>query len=444
MTAAPASRLAVVGTGWAGLTAAVQAVSDGWSVTLFDMSGDPGGRARTVEVDGRVCDNGQHILVGAYSATLAQMRRVGVDPAVVLMRCPLTLVEPDGKGLRLRAGHPITSFAAAVLSHPRWTLAVRLGVLRRAATWALRGFEAGPHRTVADLCRGWPEAALRELIEPLCVAALNTPAQEASAVVFLRVLRDALFSGPGASDLLLPSAPLGELFPAKALQWLQQHGAQWRPRQRVTRLEASTGAWTVDGEAFDAVVLACPAPEAARLASPHAPEWAQVAGQLQYEPIVTVLLDCPGATLASPMVSLTNGPAQFAFDLGRVAHQPGVFSFVVSGAREWVEAGRQATAEAVQAQALAAFPMGTWPCAPRVAAVLAEKRATFRCTAGLERPPSRVASGLWAAGDYVAGPYPATLEGAVRAGLQAAQGVSAECRHANEAFAMQNTAKPPA
>ena len=199
-----------------------------------------------------------------------------------------------------------------------------------------------------------------------------------------------------------------------------------------------------DTETFDAVVLACPATEAARLAAPHAPQWAQVAGQLQYEPIVTVMLDCPGARLASPMVSLPSGPAQFAFDLGRIAGQPGVFSFVVSGARDWVEAGRQATADAVLAQAMAAFPAGTWPAAPRVAAVLAEKRATFRCTAGLERPPSKVAFGLWAAGDYVAGPYPATLEGAVRAGLQAARGITDECRHTNEAFAMQNRARSPA
>ena len=53
----------------------------------------------------------------------------------------------------------------------------------------------------------------------------------------------------------------------------------------------------------------------------------------------------------------------------------------------------------------------------------AEKRATFACTPNLQRPPARIAPGLWAAGDYIAGPYPATLEGAVRAGLAAAQGV---------------------
>jgi len=49
-----------------------------------------------------------------------------------------------------------------------------------------------------------------------------------------------------------------------------------------------------------------------------------------------------------------------------------------------------------------------------------EKRATFRCTPGLQRPPTEIAPGLRAAADYVDGPYPATLEGAVRSALQAA------------------------
>ena len=50
-----------------------------------------------------------------------------------------------------------------------------------------------------------------------------------------------------------------------------------------------------------------------------------------------------------------------------------------------------------------------------------EKRATFACTPGLQRPMAPIADGLLACGDYIAGPYPATLEGAVRSGLEAAR-----------------------
>jgi uncharacterized protein with NAD-binding domain and iron-sulfur cluster len=52
---------------------------------------------------------------------------------------------------------------------------------------------------------------------------------------------------------------------------------------------------------------------------------------------------------------------------------------------------------------------------------ITEKRATFVCSPNLKRPPNATAHpGLWLAGDYTESEYPATIEGAVRSGLQAA------------------------
>jgi len=108
------------------------------------------------------------------------------------------------------------------------------------------------------------------------------------------------------------------------------------------------------------------------------------------------------------------------FDVGALdAARPGLFACVVSGAAPWVERGLDATAAACLHQVLQAFPPGTWRTPPRLYRTVAERRATFACTPGLSRPPSAIAAGLAAAGDYVAGPYPATLEGAVRSGLTA-------------------------
>jgi hypothetical protein len=141
--------------------------------------------------------------------------------------------------------------------------------------------------------------------------------------------------------------------------------------------------------------------------------------------IVTVLLHWPGLQLPAPMLALVEGPrapAQFVFDHGALCAQPGRLAFVVSGARAWVDQGLPATAEAVRQQALACLSQlpGAAGGSPVLVSVLAEKRATFRCTPGLQRPVAAIAPGLWAAGDYVQGPYPATLEGAVRAGEAAA------------------------
>lgn len=410
-------KAAVVGAGWAGIAAAVALADAGHDVTVFEMAPQPGGRARSVAGEPPY-DNGQHILIGAYADSLALMRRLGVDPDDALKRLPLALPYPGEPGLCLPAGSPLIAFTRGVLAHRGWPLAARLSLLMAAGGWLTRGFRCDARLSVAELCAGLPDVVQRDLVEPLCVAALNTPAAQASAQVILRVLKDALFSGPGSADLLLPRRPLSELLAEPAAAWL---GERLRLGRRVQQLEAG---WRVDGEAFDAVVLACSSVEAARLAAPLAPGWAATAQTLRFEPIITVYLHSPGSTLPAPMLALRDGPhapAQFVFDHGQLGGAPGRFAFVVSGAAAWVASG--GCDEAVRAQAMREL---RWATPPVIARMLTEKRATFACTPGLVRPPARIVPGLWAAGDYVDGPYPATLEGAVRTGLAAAQGVAAD------------------
>ena len=421
-------QVAVVGAGWAGIAAAVHARRAGHAVQVFEMAPQPGGRARTVAVCGHALDNGQHILIGAYSATLELMGLVGADVPARLRRMPLALQYPDGQGLRLPGGAPTPAFLRGVLARRGWSWGERLSLLAHATRWAARRFTCDALTSVGELCRDMPDALRRDLIEPLCVAALNTPAEQASAQVFLRVLHDALFGGPGSADLLLPAAPLGALLPDPATVWFEAHDVDLHTGARVVDLQAEGTVWRVDGQRFDAVVLACTATEAARLSAGFAPQWAELATELRYEPIVTVYLQAVGARLSLPMLALhvdAQAPAQFVFDLGALGHAPGVFAFVVSGAREWVDRGLPATGQATLQQARSAFPSGTWPTEPSLLHVSAEKRATFQCSPGLRRPPAAIAPGLWAAGDYVAGPYPATLEGAVRAGRSAARSLAA-------------------
>jgi len=422
-----AKRVAVIGGGWAGLAAAVEATRRGHVVTLFEMAAQFGGRARSVTVDHGALDNGQHILIGAYSATLALMRIVGVDPGRVLERLPLTLVDPDGIGLRLRTGPPALAFVRAVLTHRGWKRRERLGLLVAATRWMLSGFRCDPALSVAVLTASLGPQVRAQLIEPLCVAALNTPAREASATVFLRVLKDALFSGSGSADLLLPRAGLSELFPDPATAWLAARGAMLRPSSRVGRLERHVdGAWLVDGERFDRVVLATTSVEAARLTRKLAPDWSHLAAGLRFEPIVTVYLHGKGARMSEPMLALPSNerdaPAQFVFDRGRLGGLDGVLAFVVSGAAPWVERGMPATVLATQQQA-ARLPVGSASALEELR-TFTEKRATFRCTPGLHRPSISIAPGLSAAADYVAGPYPATLEGAVRSALEAVDAIT--------------------
>ncbi len=434
-----ARRVAIVGGGWSGLAAAIEATTRGAAVTLFEMAPQRGGRARSLADHVPALDNGQHILIGAYSESLGLMRRIGLDPDALLLRMPLRLRYPDRETLRLPPGAPLVAFARGVLGCSAWSWRDRLGFLAVSTRWMLSGFRCDPGLTVAALCADMPQAVRDDLIDPLCVAALNTPARDASGQVFLRVLKDALFSGPGSADLLLPRRGLSALLPDPASAWLSAHGATLRT-QRVQQIslsppttnsaagEAVNAGHTVliDDEPFDAAILACTSVEAARLTRTLAPDWSATTAAFEFQPIITVYFSAPGGRLPAPMVALRESstePGQFAFDLGKLDQQDGLFCVVISGAADWVAQGLDVAGAAALAQMTRHFH---WPQAPQLVRVLSEKRATFACTPGLRRPTAEIAPCLWAAGDYLDGPYPATLEGAVRSGLHAARSVMRE------------------
>jgi hypothetical protein len=354
-------------------------------------------------------DNGQHILIGAYTETLRLMRLVGVDPAQAFVRTPLRLRDPQGLGLSLPPGPPMLAFVRGVLDQRGWTFGERLKLLAAAAGWGWRRFECDPGLSVAELTAKLPQALRRDLVEPLCVAALNTPAQQASATVFLRVIHDALFAGPGSADLLLPRQRLSELLPTPAGAWLARAGASVRLGRRVDKLTADAGGWRVDGQLFDQVVLAATANEAARLVQAIAPDWAAAAAALRYEPIVTVYAQSDGTRLPHPMLALasdeTHRPAQFVFDHGQLGGRDGLLAFVISGAQPWIDRGVAETRSATLAQAEAQL-VSHLKSPLRHLRDLTEKARYLSLRAGAGAAPCGDPPRLVAAGDYVAGPTP--------------------------------------
>ncbi len=408
--------LTIVGGGWAGLAAAVHATQQGWQVRLLEAAPQLGGRARRIQHQGLALDNGQHILIGAYRDTLQLMRSLGLRPEDLLLRLPMTMQTAQGQGLRLPDGPTPLNLLWGVATASAWSAADKWGLIKRSVAWQLAGFECDAHTSVASLCQGLPPRVMTDLIEPLCVSALNTPVDQASGQVFLRVLKDALLSGQGSSDMLLPRVDLGQLLPDAAHAWLQAHGAEVLLGNRVNDLQSFQDT---------PLLLACPAWEAAALTQTLAPTWSAQAAALQHTAITTVYvrtqqkLDWP-----SPMIALASGPeapAQFAFDKGRLSREvamQGVIALVVSASHSPRDELTQAVLQQAQSQ------LGLQDL--EVLTTVVEKRATFACTPGLLRPTMRVAPGVWACGDYTQGPYPATLEGAVQSGFAAVSAMSAE------------------
>lgn len=422
------SRVAIIGGGWAGLACAVTLVSRGIGVTVFEAARALGGRARRVEMGGHALDNGQHLLLGAYSETLRCMRLVGADPETLLARFPLELrIVPHFRLRSPRLPAPLHT-AAALLGARGLTWRERLAatkfmhVLRRAR------YRVTPDVTVAALLdRHGQTGALRTCLwEPLCIAALNTPIALASAEVFVNVLRDSFAATREASDLLLPRVDLGEVFPLPAVDWLRRQGADIRLGTPVRRLARTAAGFTLDTDSapYSHVVIAVPPQHVHPLLESFAslaPLRAQIEA-LRFEPIYTCYLQYERARLPFAMMGLRVGMVQWVIDRGALGGPANVLAAIVSasGAHEALPLA-EFTAQC-DAELRSAFGELGWL---RWSKTIAERRATFRCTPALSRPPNASAvPGLLLAGDYTASAYPATLEAAVRSGCAAAALIS--------------------
>ena len=432
--------IAVIGGGWAGCAAAVTLAQAGKRVSLFEAARTLGGRARRVDIDGRTLDNGQHILLGAYRSTLSLMKTVGIDAGRAMLRLPLQMRYP--------AGADGMDFVTPRLPAP-WHMLValfratgltredKLALARFSTTARWMGWQLHDDCSVTELLERFDQTdRLNRLMwTPLCIAALNTPPQRASAQVFLNVLRDSLGARRAASDMLIPRTDLTALFPQQAAAFVESHGGSVTCGQAVASLNAAEGRWNVafkqgpDPQSFDGVVIAT-APEAAADLLEGLCDTATLRA-LAYEPITTCYLQYPAhVRLQQPFFALTDDAGlaawgQFVFDRGQLngAAAPadaGLLAVVVSAAADAIAAGHAAMAAGVAVQ-LARQLADPQLQTPLWTKVISEKRATFSCTPGLLRPDnSGMPAGLVLAGDYVAGDYPATLEAAVRSGVAAA------------------------
>ncbi len=431
LTAPPdARRVAVIGAGYAGLACAVELARQGHRVTVFEASRSLGGRARRVDLHGHALDNGQHLLLGAYTELLRLMRAVGADPKRLMLRTPLDLVVPGSFRLRAaRLPRPL-HLLAGLLSARGLAWRERLAALRFMRSLKARRFRLDVDLTVSGLLsRHRQPRALRELLwEPLCLAALNTPPDRASAQVYCHVLRDALAGPRGASDLLFPAADLGALFPDPAAAWLRRRGHTVHLGRAVTALVPHDDAVEIHhaggAERFDHAVLAV-APYHAGALLPADAAFAGLRQQLaalRHEPIATAYFAFPPRVLLPhPMVGRAGGLGQWWLDRGRLNGQPGVLAAVISAGDAHHHLPREALLAQLHDELRELLP--DLP-APLWRSLIVEKRATFACTPSLPRPGAATPHPrLWLAGDYVAGDYPATLEGAVRSGVAVARQV---------------------
>ena len=250
------------------------------------------------------------------------------------------------------------------------------------------------------------------------------------------MLADSLGAGPAASRILIPRDGLHALWPARACALL----GEGLRRQRVRAIAPGpAGGWRVDGEPHAGVILAVPAAEARRLLAPlpGAADFLDGWTEPAHSAIGTLTLRLARPwDSGRPMLLLRDEPAcdawgQWLFDRSASAraHAERRLVHVVIGTADRY-AGRDPArlAAGVIAQIRAQAAAGSLPPLPQIEAhaLVTERRATFDAVPGLRRPGMATPwPGLLLAGDWTDTGYPAVLEGAVRSGLAAADGILA-------------------
>lgn len=399
---------AIVGGGFAGIACAVELARNGRRVVLLEAAKQLGGRARSVDWHGLAIDNGQHLMIGAYHATLDLFRQLGTDH--LLERRPLQLRVP---GFRLALPRLPAPFhvALGLLFAEGLSLAEKLAAARFMSALQSQGFRLREDQPVSRFLATQPQRVKDKLWHPLCIAALNTPPEQASAQVFCNVLRDSLAAGRAASDAVFNRADLGRLIPLPALERL---GVAVRLSAKVEAIQPQGDGFHLAGPDLAATTLVL-AVHPARLG-----ELLPVPAPLpdySWQPIHTLWLRfARPPVFPYPMLGLGDGQAPWAFERNDLA--PGVAALVTSAAGPhlaWPPQRLQAEWLKLLAQELGPLPeLLDWKA-------ITEKRATFACTPGLPRPgPATAVPGLFLTGDYCHPEYPATLEGAVRSGLECA------------------------
>jgi len=437
--------IAVIGGGWAGCAAAVALAQRGIHVDLFEAAPVLGGRARRVDRAGLALDNGQHLLLGAYADAIALIEAVH-DNRAPLTRLPLTIApfgDTDALALTARAWPAPFGLLAGLATARGLRWRERAAALAWYGRLARRGFECPPRQTVAEMLSTLPPRAARSLWAPLCVAALNTPVDTASAMVFANVLRMAFATKTACSDFVLPATDLTALFPEAAARYVIARGGHVTAGARVA-IEAIGDATVTlsDGErtwnAVGAIIAVGPHQLAnafaRRVVVDHAPiaDALAACARLDYEPIATVYLGYRDAfDLPCPITRLDDAPGQWVFDrrdiLARSSRPPDslahIVAVVISASGPHDALDRDALVAACDAQLRrlrTKLPPLAWSLP------IVERRATYACVPARPRPPHvHLAANVALAGDYVHATFPATLEAAVQSGLAAARAIGA-------------------
>src|SRR5215469_7810397 len=440
-------RVVVIGGGLAGITAAIDLRDAGVDVTLLESRPRLGGAATSYGRAGLMIDNGQHVFLRCCERYQGLLARLGVSELVTIQdRFDVTVLSPVGQARLRRDALPSPlHLVRALLKYPLLSLSERARVGRAALAFRFSD-PASPDLDGQDLgswlaARGQGERARRRLWDLFIVSALNIDGDEASVGLAATVIKTALLGARDAADIGIARVPLGRLHADATASLLARLGAQVRLGARAASIErladgglrvnlsrdseADAGSESGQPIAADAVVLAVPADQAARLAASVGVAQAAAWPGLGASPILNAHVVYDRRITDLPFAAAVDSPVQWVFDKTSQAGLPsGQYLAVSISAADDVIDVSAAELRKLFLPALAQLFPAAAGAQVNDFFVTRERRATFRQAPGSGglRPGSATSvPGLALAGAWTSTGWPDTMEGAVRSGHAAAQ-----------------------
>jgi squalene-associated FAD-dependent desaturase len=397
-------KVAVVGGGLAGLAAALDLADAGQSVTVIEARPTLGGAVQTLpEREGDPeppPDNGQHIALGCFTEYLRFLERIGEGGSYIRTRLALPVLDEHGAVATIEPSLPALLRYRHLPARERLRIPVTL--LR------LRSARSHPNESFGDLLRrlGENSVSIDRFWDVFIRPGLNLRCDEADARAGLFTVRTALLGPRANSDLILPAKPLGWMHGDAAGRALEAAGATVDTDTRVSSLDELDA---------DAIVVAVPPRESARLLAEPEPE-------LEDSPIVSVHLWFDRPLLDQPLAALLDSDAHWVFDRGSLtASRPELGQYltvVSSGAPELLAVRGRELVDTIAGQLTQRLGKAEllWSRVSR------EPYATVALRPGVHRPGVETSRpNVARAGTWTDTGWPATMESAIRSGRSAAQ-----------------------
>ncbi|MGO8734367.1 MAG: hydroxysqualene dehydroxylase HpnE [Terriglobia bacterium] len=442
------SEVLIIGGGFSGLAAGVELSEHGWGVRLLEQKPHLGGRARSFldPATGSVVDNGQHIFMGCYHATIRFLSAIGTLHRVRFQK-HLTVHFLDRNGrltLFQCPGLPSPWHVLfGVLRSGSFAFKEKLEVLRLGGL--LRCSKAMDHGSEKLSVREWltrlgqSERLQSNFWDLLCIAALNEDPAVASAALFEHVLRLALFTSPEDSCLAFPVVGLSDVYVDAATAYIRARGGRVECGRSVAGLLVSEGRCRgvrlSSGEEIEAesVLSAVPSFQLAGLLPGELirfePFFAPVIS-LRPAPIISINLWFDRPITDLDFVGLRGTTIQWLFNKGRIlGSEENYVSIILSGAHRHIARSKEELLATVLLE-LGDLFLEARKAELHHSLIIKERFATFSPTWEAEqvRPPARTpVRGLYLAGDWTATGLPATIESAVQSGYTAAGAILDDC-----------------